>query len=164
MTLMTLLNHPVTLDLVERQPFDPVLGCRSGVLFFPFWAPLRSSRLRSPPPFGAAAPFFMLVAAGIIFAFLYTWRKEAQRKFFKLPFDLSWNIWTFLSVAYLFLWCARAWLGSQSISGQSRSCAFNCHVQLGLQHCRGLCGNFAVRRVHAAPKAKIVWCCGYCPK
>ncbi len=103
MTLMTLFsNHPVTLDRSKDSPS------------IPFWAAVlafNSSRFGRAVTifaasfstlFGAAALFFMLVAAGIIFAFLYTWRNEAQRKFFKLPFDLSWNIWTFLSVAYLF--------------------------------------------------------------
>ncbi len=101
MTLMTLLNHPVTLDSSKDSPSIPFWAA---VLAFilPVLGAVAIFAASFSTLFGAAAPFFMLVAAGIIFAFLYTWRNEAQRKFFKLPFDLSWNIWTFLSVAYLF--------------------------------------------------------------
>lgn len=50
-----------------------------------------------------ATPFLMAIPAIPIFGCLYVLnRNENQRKAVKSCFDVSWNIWTAISVAYLF--------------------------------------------------------------
>jgi len=52
--------------------------------------------------FGTSTPYVLSLVPSVIFAWLYKKQTKDQRAAIKLVFDLSWNVWTVVTVIFLF--------------------------------------------------------------